>query len=131
LVSSGPVTTGEPQGAAGSLISKRKQRDRMRTVVAVLNILSSLASLGMLCVGAYLVSVGLLSLKYHDYTPITLGLVLVAGFLSAPAVSVMSSTKLARQGSRWSILVSLAPVVLVVLTLVAAAVAIAILEPDD
>jgi hypothetical protein len=103
----------------------------MRIAVIVLNILSSLASLGMLCVGAYLVSVGFLSLQYRDYTPLTLGLMLVAGFLSVPAVSVTSSTKLARQGSRWSILVSLAPVALFVLTLVALAVAIAILDPDD
>jgi hypothetical protein len=103
----------------------------MRIAVIVLNIIASLASVGMLCVGAYLVSVGRLSLQYHDYTPLTLGLVLVAGFLAVPAVSVIASTKLARRGSRWSILVSLAPVALVVLTLVAAVVAIAILDPDD
>jgi hypothetical protein len=105
--------------------------DMMRIVVTVLNVLSSLGSLGMLSLGLRIVSAELLSTEYHDYTVIAVGLVLVSTFLIVPAVCVVASIKLARRDRRWSIVVSLVPAVLLALALLAPGLALLILDPDD
>jgi hypothetical protein len=86
----------------------------MRNVVTVLNVLSSLASLWMLWLGSRVVSDALLYIKFNDAF-VTVGRVLVTAFLIVPPVCVVESTKLARQNSGWSIVVSLVPVALAII----------------
>jgi hypothetical protein len=92
----------------------------MRIVVAVLNILSSLASLATVWFGWMITLVGRLSPQHTDYTALAFGGALIATFLIIPPVCVVTSTKLARQNRRSAILVSLVPVGLIVLAIVAA-----------
>jgi predicted DNA repair protein MutK len=106
-------------------------KDMMRIVVTVLNVLSSLGSLGMLWLGSRIVSAGLLSAEYHDYTAITVGVVLGAVFLIVPAVCVVASTKLARHDCRRSIAVSLVPLALMAIAIMLPGLALLILDPDD
>jgi hypothetical protein len=94
----------------------RSQGDEvMRTAVAILNVLSFLVSLLMLWLGSGMVLQGLDRLKYDEYKELPLGFVLVAAFLIAPAICVIASTKLARAGGGWAILVALVPVLVAVL----------------
>jgi hypothetical protein len=72
----------------------------MRITVTALNVLSTLASLGMLLIGAHLVRVGLPLAKYGDYTPVVLGLVLVAAFSASLTITVVASVKLSDQSRR-------------------------------
>jgi hypothetical protein len=92
----------------------------MQIAVIVLNILSSLASLATVWFGWMITLVGQLSPTHTDYTAIAFGGVLIAAFLIIPPVCVVASTKLARQDRRSSILVSLAPVMLIGLAIIVA-----------
>jgi hypothetical protein len=77
------------------------------------------------------VTVGLPAAKYGDYTPVVLGLVLVAAFSASPIITIVASVKLADQSRRWSILVALVPMLLSTLTILAAEVALVVLDPED
>ncbi len=92
----------------------------MRTAVIVLNVLSSLASLATVWFGWMVIVVGQLSPLHIDNTAITFGGTLIAAFLIIPPVRVVASTKLARQDRRSSIFVSLVPVALIALAIMAA-----------
>jgi predicted outer membrane lipoprotein len=91
----------------------------MRTAVTVLNISSSLASLIVVWLGLRVAYFGLLGLANADYSAIILGTALVAAFLIIPAMCVTGSTKLARRGSGASVLVSLTPLLLVTVAVLA------------
>jgi hypothetical protein len=103
----------------------------LRTTVTLLNILSSLASLGMLWLGSRIVSIGLPSLENNDYRATAIGLVIVAAFLTFPPVCVAASAKLARQNSRSSIFISLIPLAVVTAVIMAAPAALLVLVSDD
>ncbi len=92
----------------------------MRTAVTVLNILSSLASLATVGFGWAITVVARLNPLHSDYPAIAFGGALIAAFLIIPPICVVASTKLARQDRRSSIFVSLVPVVLIVLAILAA-----------
>jgi hypothetical protein len=92
----------------------------MRIAVAVLNVLSSVASLATVWFGWMITLVGQLSPTHTDYTAIAFGGTLMAAFLIIPPVCVVASIKLARKDRRSAIFVSLVPVVLIGLAIVAA-----------
>lgn len=85
----------------------------MRTSVVVLNVISSLTSLGMIGLGWVVTMIARISIpEQQDYRVIAYGVALIATFLLAPVICVTASTRLARQDRRASIFVALAPVVL-------------------
>jgi predicted outer membrane lipoprotein len=92
---------------------------RMRIAVTVLNIFSSLVSLAVVWFGFRFAYFGLLGLDHGDYSAIILGVVLIAAFLIIPAICVTTSTKLARRGRSPSIFVSLIPLLLIVVAMLA------------
>ena len=86
----------------------------MRIVVTILNIISSLASLAMVWFGWVMAGFAAeFNPQHRDYYGIAYSVVVMAAFLIIPALCVAASSKLARQGRRLSVLVSLAPVALI------------------
>jgi divalent metal cation (Fe/Co/Zn/Cd) transporter len=86
----------------------------MRTSVIVLNVISLLTSLAMAGLGWIVTMIARIPVpEQQDYRVIGYGVALIATFLMAPAICVTASTKLARQGRRSSVLIALAPAVLV------------------
>jgi hypothetical protein len=87
---------------------------RVRTLVIVLNVISSLSSLAMTGLGWLVTMIARIPVpEQQDYRVIAYGVALIVTFLMAPVICVTASTKLARQDRRSSVLVSLAPAVLV------------------
>jgi hypothetical protein len=91
----------------------------MRTVVTILNILSSLGSLAMVAWGWIIISMGHFDPLHTDYVAVALGYAYIVPFLIVTPVCVVASIKLARQGRRSSIFVALIPAALVVLAMLA------------
>ncbi len=90
----------------------------MRVVVTVLNVISSIINFPTAFIAARALWFGLRGIAYYGYGVVIWGLALTMVFLILPAVCVVASTKLARKGSRWAILVALVPVALVAATVV-------------
>jgi hypothetical protein len=86
----------------------------MRTSVIVLNVISSLASLALAGLGWIVTLIARIGVReQQDYRVIAYGVALIATFSTVPVVCVTASTRLARQDRRSSVLVALAPAVLV------------------
>jgi hypothetical protein len=86
----------------------------MRTSVIVLNVISLLTSLAMAGLGWIVTLIARIPVpEQQDYRVIGYGVALIATFLMAPVICVTASTRLARQERRSSVLVALAPAVLV------------------
>jgi hypothetical protein len=86
----------------------------MRTSVIVLNVVSLLTSLAMAGLGWIVTMIARIPVpEQQDYRVIRYGVALIATFLMAPVICVTASTRLARQERRSSVLVALAPAVLV------------------
>jgi hypothetical protein len=87
---------------------------RVRTLAIVLNVISSLTSLAMAGLGWIVTMIARIPVpEQQDYRVVAYGVALIATFSMAPVICVTASTKVARQDRRSSVLVSLAPVVLV------------------
>ena len=87
---------------------------RVRTLVIVLNVISSLTSLAMAGLGWIVTMIARIPVpEQQDYRVIAYGVALMVTFSMAPVICVTASTKLARQDRRSSVLVSLVPAVLV------------------
>jgi hypothetical protein len=87
---------------------------RVRTSVIVLNVISSLASLALAGLGWIVTLIARIPVpEQQDYRVIAYGVALIATFSMAPVICVTASTRLARRDRRSSILVALAPAVLV------------------
>lgn len=86
----------------------------MRTLVIVLNVISSLTSLAMAGLGWIVTVIARIPVpEQQHYRVIAYGVALIVTFSIAPIICVTASTKLARQDRRSSVLVSLVPAVLV------------------
>jgi hypothetical protein len=86
----------------------------MRTSVIVLNVISLLTSLAMAGLGWIATMIARIPVpEQQDYRVIGYGVALIATFLIAPVICVTASTRLARQERSSSVLVALAPAVLV------------------
>jgi hypothetical protein len=86
----------------------------VRTVVTVLNIISSLASLAMVWFGWVMAGFAAEFDPLHrDYYGIAYSVAVMAAFLIIPALCAVASTKLVWQNRRSSVLVSLAPLALI------------------
>jgi hypothetical protein len=87
---------------------------RVRTLAIVLNVISSLTSLAMAGLGWIVTMIARIPVpEQQDYRVVAYGVALIATFSMAPVICVTASTKVARQDRRSSVLVSLAPAVLV------------------
>ena len=86
----------------------------MRTSVIVLNVISLLTSLAMAGLGWIVTMIARIPVpEQQDHRVIGYCVALIATFLMAPVICVTASTRLARQERRSSVLVALAPAVLV------------------
>jgi len=86
----------------------------MQTVVAVLNVISTLASLAMVWFGWVMAGFAAeFNPQHRDYYGIVYSVVVMAAFLIIPAICVVTSTKLVRQDRGSSILLSLVPLALI------------------
>jgi hypothetical protein len=87
---------------------------RVRTSVIVLDVISSLASLAMAGLGWIVTVIARIPVpELQDYRVIVYGVALIAMFMMAPVICVTASRRLARQDRRSSVLVALAPTVLI------------------
>lgn len=87
----------------------------MRTVVTVLNVLSSMACLAMAGLGVLVLMLTQLDPLHTDYLGIAFGSGLLATFLIIPVVCVVASRKLLKRGNRSSIFLAILPFVFVAL----------------
>jgi uncharacterized membrane protein YcjF (UPF0283 family) len=86
----------------------------MQTVVTILNVIASLASLAMLWFGWVMAGFAAeFNPQHRDYYGIAYSVVVMATFLIVPVLCVMASRKLVRQHRRGSVLVALVPVALI------------------
>ena len=86
----------------------------MRTVVTVLNVISTLASLGMVWFGWVMAGFAVEFNPLHrDYYGLAYSIMVMAAFLIIPALCIVTSRKLVRQDRRSSVLLSLVPLALI------------------
>jgi hypothetical protein len=91
----------------------------MRSVATVTNVISALASVVMILLGACIAYWGLLGLEYGDYSGIVLGVTLAVAYLIIPPICVGASVRLAEQ-KRWtSIVVALIPLMPIAIAVLA------------
>jgi hypothetical protein len=76
----------------------------MRGVVTVTNVISSLASLAVIWLGARIAYWGLLGFEHGNYSGTALGIALAAAYLIIPAIRVAASVRLA-EGRPWASIV--------------------------
>jgi hypothetical protein len=82
----------------------------MQTVVTILNVIASLASLAMVWFGWVMAGFAAeFNPQHRDYYGIAYSVVVMATFLIVPVLCVMASRKLVRQHRRGSVLVALVP----------------------
>ena len=87
----------------------------MRIVVIVLNVISTLASLAMVWFGWVMAGFALeFDRRHPDYYILAYSIVVMAAFTVIPVLCAVRSSRLARQGRRSSILLSLLPLALIV-----------------
>jgi hypothetical protein len=69
----------------------------MRAVVTVTNVISRLASLAVIWLGARIAYWGTLGFEHGDYSGIVLGIALAAAYVIIPAICAAASARLAER----------------------------------
>jgi hypothetical protein len=91
----------------------------MRSVVTVTNVISSLASLAVIWLGARMAYWGLLGFEHGDYSGTALGIGLAAAYLIIPAICVAASVRLAERKPWASIVLASMPLMLIAIAVLA------------